>query len=359
MTTATSTDLIVAPTTVPATSDADAKAKLEAIKAALYAQNNFKAPVDKESNKILIRPVSECLEWLPKLKVIENVTAKGICIDADGIIEDVEVPIDNGYKLAGHVAADGIFHACPWMKSESYNETAHDFVLGEISNSLDNRGIKHGVWRSVLTRNMSCMRTDLLMEQRYKINEEAFEDNLGVLYNNEDLKGDYSRSTHNRGDIGIYQPCISVINSFFGSSQVLFSLLRIFCLNGMHRIADSLTLSFAHMENDILQKFTERSNRFLDNIFSGKEVENLIMNMQKDQMLIGMFLEWLLEVAGAKAADGVYEQFNIGNNFPDLIEAQVSKWVAYNMMTWAASHMITDQLRQKRMYAQFNKLPTV
>lgn len=337
----------------------DEKAAKAAQADLIRSQNNFKSPIDKDSNKILLRPVDECLAWLPKLKVIEKVTAKGICVDSMGIIEDIEVPIDNGYKLAGHVASDGIFHACPWMKSESYSETAHDFVLGEISQSLDKRGIKHGVWRSMLTRNMACMRTDLLMEQRYKINEDAFEDNLGILYNNGDLKSDYAISTHHRGDIGLYQPCISLVNSFFGSSQVLFSLLRIICLNGMHRIADSLTLSFTHMQSDILQKFSDRSNEFLDKIFSGHEIENLIMNMQKDQMMIAMFLEWMIDVAGTKAADAVFEQFNIEQNFPDLANGQINKWVAYNMMTWAASHLITCQLRQKRMYGQFNQLPLV
>ncbi len=322
------------------------------------SQNILKAPV--VDNKIQMIPVSDAIAWLPKLRVLENITAKGIVIEPDGTIEDIEVPIDNGYKLAGHIASDGVFHACPWMKSESYSETAHDFVLGEISSSLDKRGINHGVWKSTLTRNMSCMRTDLLMEQRYKINEDAFEDNLGVLYNNGDLtKSGYSRTTHSRKDIGVYQPCITLVNSFFGSSLVSFSLLRIICLNGLHRIADTLTLAFAHMQNDILSKFTERSNVFLDKIFAGHEIENLIMNMQKDQIQMCMFLECLIEVAGVKAADAVYEQFNIESNFTDLANDTVNKWVAYNMMTWAASHLISCQLRQKRMYGQFNQLPTV
>jgi len=318
----------------------------------------FKAPI--EDNKIQAAPVSEVLNWLPQLKVIENITAKGICVDRFGIIENIEVPIDNGYKLAGHVDANGLFHTCPWMKSESYSETAHDFVLGSISENLDKRGIKHGVWRAALTRNMSCMRTDLLMEQRYKINEDAFEDDLGVLYNNSDLqKAGYARTTHNRGDIGLYQPCITLVNSFFGSSQVSFSLLRIICLNGLQRIADSLTLSFTHMQNDLLKTFTDRSDRFLDNIFAGKEIENLILNMKKDQLMIGAFLEWMVAVAGSKATDAVYDQFNVEQNWKNLETDLINKWVAYNMMTWAASHIITCQLRQRRLYSQFNQIPVV
>lgn len=326
-------------------------------KAIKLAQTVLKAPV--VDNQIQLLTVDETLAWLPKLQVIEEMTVKGVTYREDGLAEDVSVPIDNGYKLAGHVASDGIFHACPWMKSESYSETAHDFVLGKVSESLNDRGIKHGVWRSMLTRNMACMRTDLLMEQRYKINEDAFEDGLGVLYNNGELKSQYAIRQHDRANIGVYQPCVTLINSFFGSSQILFSLLRIVCLNGLHRIADSLTLTFAHMESNLLQKFSDRSNIFLDKIFAGKEIENLIMNMQKDEMMISMFLEWLLDTAGKKAADAVFEQFNIENNFHNLASDHINKWVAYNMMTWAASHIITCQLRQKRMYSQFNSLPTV
>ncbi len=318
-----------------------------------------------DKNRIQLIEPSEVLEWMPKLQILENVTAKGITMVNDQYVE-VEHPIDNNYKLAGHIDRNETFRACPWMKSEGYSETAHDFVLGSISDNLANRGLQHGIWRTNLTRNLGCMRTDILLKEYYKINEDAFEDGLGVQYNDKELKT--APSSYIPGDVGLYQPCVTVINSFFGASKVQFSLIRLLCLNGMHKIADSFAISFAHMQSNILTSFENKSDNFLDKIFAGKELENMIINMQEDQMLIATFLEWMTATAGPKATEALHEQYGMENNFGieyneegEMVkgtDAQVSRWVAYNMMTWAASHMITNQLRQNRMYSQFQQLPS-
>ncbi len=313
------------------------------------------ASINKDTNRLELIEPSEVLTWLPELKIIEEVTAKGVTLnEVTGLYEDIEVPIDNGYKLAGHVTADGTFRACPWMKSENYSETAHDYVLGSISDNLDNRGLKHGIWRSNLTRNLGCMRTDILLKEYYKVNDDAFEDDLGIKYNNKELSTTLTR--YIPGDAGLYQPCVTVINSLFGASKVQFSLLRLVCLNGLHKIADKLSLSFTHMQSDILKNFEEKSSYFLDNVFQGKELENMIINMQNDHIQIEMFLDWMLECAGPKATEAICDQFNIGDNFAMNADTLVSRWIAYNMMTWATSHVVGSQHKQDRMFTQFQNI---
>lgn len=362
MTTATATNN----TTVENTIVENTGAELITAPRAKVTTDSITAGVDPKNRISLIEP-NEVLSWMPKLRILENCTVRGQEIMPDGQIFEHEHAVDNGYKIAGHIDRDGVFRTCPWMKSDSYSETSHDFVLGSIIDNLNGRGLKNGIWRTNLTRNLGCMRTDILLKEYYKVNEDAFEDDLGVRYNNKELKT--APSCHIPGDTGLYQPCVSVINSFFGSSKVLFSILRLYCLNGMFHIADSFTISFGHMQKNIIDSFEKKSNTFLDKIFAGKELENMIMNMQNDHLTISTFLEWMMQVAGPKATDSVFEQFNIPENFGveyddkgqmvKGMDSQVNRWVAYNMMTWAASHMITSQLRQNRMFAQFNKLPSV
>lgn len=361
MTTTTTVNTEATTATVPANTGAE----LILAPGASVETDKITAGKDDKNRIHLIEP-SEVLEWMPKLQIMENVQATGTTI-IDGKEVEVTHPIDNNYKLAGHIDRNDTFRACPWMKSEGYSETAHDFVLGSISENLGNRGLQHGIWRTNLTRNLGCMRTDILLKEYYKINEDAFEDDLGVQYNDKELKTAPSR--YIEGDIGLYQPCVTVINSFFGASKVQFSLIRLLCLNGMHKIADSFAISFAHMQDNILSSFEQKSDKFLDKIFAGKELENMIMNMQNDQLLMSTFLEWMVATAGPKATEAVHEQFALGNNFGveydeegEMVkggDSQMSRWVAYNMMTWAASHMISNQLRQNRMYSQFQKLPSV
>jgi len=282
------------------------------------------------------RPVNDVLAEIPKIQIIENVTASGT---VDGL--PVSYPItQKGYKMVGHMQDDK-FHVVPWLKSTLYRETSHDFTLGTLSRSLDGLGLQHGVWKSRFERNLGIMRTDLVLDKQYRINEDVFENTLKVRYNDQQP-----------GDEGLYQPMIILRNSFYGASSIEFALVRIICTNGMMRIADSMMVKFQHLEKALVENFQMRVERFLESLFGERVVENLIANMSAQPVILEYFLKWLIVNAGPQATEKVVDQFNLGDK---PFQCELNQWMAYNMVTWVATHVVKS-VRERNLMAHVHQL---
>ncbi len=291
--------------------------------------------------KIELKDIQEVINNIPPLTVIKDIRAIGID-ELTGL--EVEHQVDRGYRLAGHIVPDaktGVdrFHAVPWMKSDGYQATSHQYTLATISENLTRRGLDHGVWKAKLSRNFGVMNTRILLSKPYQINEDPFENAMMVQKYN-----DHQIDTTKKGQ---YQPCIHIVNSFYGASTVEFSLIRIICLNGMSQIADKLKLGFVHLGKEAVLDFEQKSDRFLENIFSKNVVEQFMLELQEQPVMLQYFLEYLMHYAGPRAAENAMGQFGLDTH---SLDEKINAWVAYNIMTFVASNIITSSLRQARMF---------
>lgn len=305
-----------------------------------------------ETMKIKTQKPEAILATIPRMVIIDKPIVTGMITEPDGAEKEVTFPIDRNYRMAGHLVPNGSgtnkFHAVPWMKSEGYKEMSHTHTLETVCENLDKRNLKFGIWKSDFSRNYGVLRTDILLKKQYKVNETCFEKDLNVIYPEQDSAKE-----------GIYQPMVRLTNSFFGASALEFALVRILCVNGMMRIADKLRVKFEHLRKDTIENFTSSSDQFMENIFAKKTVENMIMNMSDEPMKMEAFLGWLVQMAGPKPVLKVLDQFNLESeegSYLDLAPAEFNVWMAYNMMTWAASHAVTSHHKQQRMYARFSEL---
>jgi len=312
------------------------------------------APIVSKIDVSTLKTAAEVLAAMPKLQVIEDMTVSGSVRQPDGSIIQVAHLLDNGYKMAGHMAPDEKtgevkFHSVPWMKSEGYGTLAHDYILEQICNNLVARGLGFGVWKTKFSRNYGVLSTDILLDKSYKVNETAFESALAVNYNN---------GLMNAG--GYYQPMVRVKSSFFGAASLEFALVRIICTNGMMRIADKLSLKFVHLKKDILADFSRRSDLFLEHVFAQNIIETMMLEMKQEPLHLENFIGWMVKTAGPQTVNNVLTQFNLESgdeetgHYLDRAEGKtLDMWEGYNMMTWAASHDVTSDHKQDRMYARF------
>jgi hypothetical protein len=301
------------------------------------------------NTKIKLRKPEAVIAEFPEMIIIDKPVITGVVVDGQGVETQVTHPIDRGYRMAGHIVKTGSgekFHAVPWMKSEGYKEMSHVHTLSTVCENLDKRGLKHGVWKSDFNRNFGVLKTDILLKETYKIDEDCFENKLSTTYNDQTPE-----------DVGVYQPMVRLTNSFFGASALEFALVRIICLNGMMRIADKLRVKFEHLRKDTIENFTASSDAFLENVFAKKTLENMIIDMSNEPIGMEAFLGWMVKMAGPRAVEKTIEQYNLEQtSYLDSTPVDFNSWMAYNMMTWVTSHIVSSHHKQQRMYVQFNQL---
>ena len=292
--------------------------------------------------KIELKSVENVIKSIPQLRIIDNPTIKGRDQHGNQVSRDIE-----NYRIAGHEVFndDGSisFEPIRSMKSKRYNELAHQRSLSAVSDSLLNQGLQHGVWVNRFMKNYGVMRSDILLEKQYRINENVFENDLGVSYNDGEI---------GNGDAGLYQPLVRLTNSFYSSSKLQFGLVRILCANGMMNIAGMKSVSFHHLDMRAIRNFEEEAQRFLDSIFEERYVENMIANFEGSEVTVETFLNWLTEKAGQRATAKAVDQFNLDS----LSTTSINGWVATNIITWLTTHVVRNVTKERRIYADMYEL---
>ena len=292
--------------------------------------------------KIELKTVENVIESIPPLRIIDNPTIKGLDQNNNMVTRDIE-----NYRIAGHEIMDNegnmSFEPIRSMKSKRYNELAHPRSLQAVSDSLLNQGLQHGVWTNRFMKNYGLMRTDILLEKQYRINENVFEKDLGVSYNGGDVRN---------GDAGLYQPLVRLSNSFYASSKLQFGLVRIICANGMMNIAGMTSVSFHHLDVRAIRDFEEEAQKFLDSIFEEHYVENMIANFEGNEVTVETLLNWLTEKAGQRATAKAVDQFNLDS----LSTMSINGWVATNIITWLTTHVVRNATKERRIYADMYEL---
>ncbi len=271
---------------------------------------------------------------IPELIVVDDIVITGHDIMSD---TDVEYNVSD-YKVCGHMH-DGQFHVVPSMKSRRYHEMSHQYTFDNVTGALNDRGIQHSVWKQRFDRSFGVMQTDFVLNRPYKINEKTFEKQYKISY------------ADNVG-AGEYIPMVRLTNSFFKASKLEFALIRVLCANGMIKIADKLSISFPHVDKYVMENFQHQTNTFLGSIFDSHFVENMIENMSAHPVLIPHFLQWVANTAGVRSVDKVNTQFKLDS----MGAKKFNFWMAYNIVTWLASHHVRSQTRQSKMFATMDTL---
>jgi hypothetical protein len=266
---------------------------------------------------------------LPKLHEVRSLNGR----DQDGN----QIHLDKGVMIPVHSFPAGDFYTVPTLKSESYASTAHDYVTQNIAQVLEGKALDFRVTPPYYVRNTGVLHTDFVLKEPYKMNEELFEKEWGIKYDDGTDGG------------GVYLPVVRVVNSFFGASTVEMALLRLVCTNGMRVMSEKmdkqLFLRLTHI-GEVIKEFEEQVEQFMANLFDDHVVENMIKTLSSEEIDVKVFVEWLVMQFSAKAAEEVVDQFKM-NNLD--IEQGLNKWIALNIGTWAITHLIESRNRRAKL----------
>jgi hypothetical protein len=295
----------------------------------------------KTAEKHLEKRVEKAIDWdtfkagIPTLHIVKDLHG----IDQDGLAID----LDRKHKVAVHEFPTGDFVTVPALRSADYRELSHDYVYDKIHEVLEGAGLAHKVLSKSYTRSSGELHTDIVLEKAYKFDEKAFEDELGVEYTDDD-----------KGLVGEYRPVIRVRNSFIRSSQIILMFLRVVCSNGMIAVAKDSNLSrpinFTHV-GKVVEHFDKGVHRMISSLFEGHVVENMMMNLSAQPVEYEAVITWLINYLGKQATTATVDQFNLEQKGLDEF---TNKWIAYNMITWAASNVVQSVNRRNKAMAALN-----
>ncbi len=300
----------------------------------------------KDNKKLedrLAKRVESATSWddfmalIPSLHVVDNLNGKNQA--------GLAMRLDERHKVAVHEFPDGKFQTVPTLRSENYKELAHDYVYDTLHNVLDQAGLGHKVLSHRMVKSSGELHADIVLDKAYKMDEDNFEKDMGVSYTDGDKK-----------NVGLYRPIIRVRSSFIQSSEVIMGLLRVVCSNGMIGVelgeSISVPLRFSHV-GDVVSQFDKGVDQLITGLFEKNIIENMMMRLQADQLSFATIVEWMLANIGKQATLASVDQFHLEDKVADDM---VSKWVAYNMASWAMSNVIESVNRRNKAQRSLSML---
>ncbi len=295
-----------------------------------------------KADKKLERRVEKALDWdefaaaIPTLHVVDNLNG----VNQAGLAMD----LDAKHKVAVHEFADGHFQTVPALRSENYQELAHDHVYDTLHKILDGAGLGHKVLSHRMVKSSGELHADIVLDKAYKMDEKGFEDDMGVKYTDGD-----------GNNFGLYRPLVRVRSSFIQSSEVQMGLLRTVCSNGMIGVElgqISMPLRFSHV-GDVVSQFDQGVDKLITGLFEKNIIENMMLRLEADHVTCQVIVDWMLQYLGKQATVASVEQFHLEEK---AAEDLVTKWVAYNMATWAMSNVIESVQRRNRAARSLSEL---
>lgn len=266
---------------------------------------------------------------IPSLRVVDHLYGK----DQAGLA----IQLDTKHKVAVHQFPDGIMRTVPVLRSDSYHELAHDHVYDTIHKVLEGAALGHKVLTSYFTHSSGELHTDIVLDKAYKMDEEAWEKKSDVHYTDND-----------GNNIGLYRPIIRVRSSFIQSSSITMGLLRVVCSNGMVGVEldskISEPLRFTHVA-EVVNRFETGVGSLITSLFEKNLIENMMLRLNADFITCQVMIEWMLQNLGKQATVASVDQFHLTDKKSG---EPVSKWVAYNMVTWAMSNLVNSVSKRDR-----------
>jgi len=303
-------------------------------------QGEMKMTTATVNEKRLAKRVENAMDWdtfikgIPSLHIVSDLHGK----NQDGLAID----LDKKHKVAVHEFPNGVYQTVPTLRSENYKELAHAHVMDKIHEVLDGAALGHKVLRHRYTRSSGELHTDIVLDKTYKMDEVAFEKEFGAKYTDSDSQL-----------IGKYRPVIQIKNSFIQSSTILMGFLRAVCSNGMIVVSHpTLTkpIRFQHI-GKVIDKFDKGVEQLISGLFDDHVIENMMTNLEAQPIEYQAMIEWMVQYLGKQATGVTVDQFNIaGKDLDDF----TNKWVAYNMITWAASNVVESVNRRNKAMAALN-----
>lgn len=288
----------------------------------------------EKAEKMLNRRVENALPWdefaaaIPTLHIIDNLHGK----NQDGLAMN----LDTKHKVAVHEFADGHQVTVPVLRSENYKELAHDYVYDTMHKILDGAGLDHKVLSNRMIRSSGELHADICLNKAYKMDEKGFESDMGVKYTDAD-----------DNNFGLYRPLIRVRSSFIRSSEVQMGILRTVCSNGLIGIElgqISVPLRFTHIGN-VVSEFEQGVDQLITGLFEKNIIERLMLRLDADYLTCQTVIEWMIQYLGQQATVASVEQFHLEEKQADAL---ITKWVVYNMASWAMSNIIESVQRRNR-----------
>jgi len=286
----------------------------------------FEEAMERRVEKAM--PYDQFYNLLPELKVVSGLSG----YDSDKNL----VTIDPKYKLAVHEFLDGRQQTVPVLRADSYQELAHRYVFDRIHQVLEDGSLGHKIMNPIYSRNSGELQVDVVLDKSYKMDEKLFEKDWGIKYTDDDKKNK-----------GVYRPIIRVRNSFIQSSEVQMGILRVVCSNGMIGLEMgkmSEPMKFTHI-GQVMPQFNQSVDQLIASLFEKNVVENMMLRLEAQPTTLEAIVGWLIEYTGKEAATMALHQFGIAEKDP---AEEVTKWIAYNMMTWAVSNALGGYNRRAR-----------
>jgi len=269
----------------------------------------------------------ETLATLPKLTVLNGLQGQ------DELGKTYTLP--KGHKLAAYEYDNGHLDVIPQLRSENYFELDHRYTLQTLSESLTKSGLDHQVWKPRLYKQSGIMQVNLILDMDIKVEENAFELDMGLWYGNGRLR---------KSAAGLYHPMITITNSFFSSSVIEFGVVRIICENGLIDRMFSQTLKFRHLVS-ICQEFETRCEALIENVLVNQTIEQLISTLAGTTIEAPTFLALMSDAAGKRITEAADAKFSITKT------GMVTLWVAFNIATYCATHLVKGQNAKTKLGA--------
>ena len=293
--------------------------------------------------KFLDRRVEKALDWddfangIPNLHIVKDLHGE----DQDGLA----INLDPRHKVAVHEFKDGTMKTVPALRSNEYQELAHDYVFDKIHNTLDEAALGHKVLNHSFTRSSGELFADIVLDRAYHMDEKGFEEEFGTEYTSDDTSL-----------YGEYRPIIRVRSSFIRSSMFQMCFLRVVCSNGMTAIKVDSNISvpstFNHV-GKVLESFNKRVDKLINALFEKNLVENMMMNLKAESIQYEVLIAWMINYLGKQATRAAADQFNLDRV---ALEDFTNKWIAYNMATWAMSNVVESTNRRMRAQLALERL---
>jgi|GEM_PF-3827096 len=233
----------------------------------------------------------------------------------------------------------------PTVKSCRYTYLHHRDAISSFVNNvdkvLDNYPERPDIQYKVkFYNNYAKMLVHAIPEIDYKLdNIEPFETQLPTTY--------YKSDNGNANET--FRPRITMINDFNSTCIIEFGLFRSICKNGMAfgRVLKN-RVRFTHLDRKIENTFQVTTKDFLDNIFDKHLIETIFNNLNSKEVEKDAFMETLEGSIGVRARKAVDNTFDMEN-----ARSTITLWVAYNILTWALTHKIKNELKAHHLAARF------
>jgi len=89
----------------------------------------------------------------------------------------------------------------------------------------------------------------------------------------------------------------------------------------------------------------------INSLFEKNVIENMMINLSAQPIEYEAIITWMINYLGKQATAATVGQFNLESKGLDEF---TNKWVAYNMLTWAASNVVQSVNRRNRAMAALN-----